>query len=150
MEIVYSHGKKDWPECDICGVQTPRMLKCKEFDKYKKTAHAFCIMNINKELIFKVDVRQRYDFEEKMPKRWCLQLFFRDTYSKHSGQFGKISQSSSSSSSSESNSNADVAKKLKIKCQGRTERSFSQADNTDQVMAILNAQSPFLRVLCNE
>lgn len=29
-------------------------------------------MNMNKELNFNVDVKQRYDFEERMEKRWSL------------------------------------------------------------------------------
>ena len=123
-----------------------------EYDKYKKAAHAYCILNMNKELIYKVDVRQRYDTEEKMPKRWTFQLFFKDTYSKKTNKFGKLSSSSSSSDgvsgefdgSSQgggSSALATAAKKFKIKCQTKV---------SDQPEATLNAQSPFIRVLCNE
>ena len=50
--------------CDICKVSTPRILKCKDYDKFRKAAHGYCILNMNKELIYQSDICQRYEFEE--------------------------------------------------------------------------------------
>ena len=38
--------------CEICKVNTPRILKCKDYDKFRKAAHGYCILNMNKELIY--------------------------------------------------------------------------------------------------
>lgn len=38
--------------CDICNISTPRILKCHDFDKFEKKAHAYCLVNQNKELVY--------------------------------------------------------------------------------------------------
>ena len=88
--------------CDFCSHSTPRMIKCQEYDKFKKTAHAFCIMDRNKELVYQVDALQHYQYEDKMPIKWNFQLFFKDTYDSQRSCFEKringsqVSQDSSS------------------------------------------------------
>ena len=70
------------------------MLKCKEYDKLKKRAHAFCILNMNKNIVYETDVCLKDDIDESaQPVRWNLQLFFIDSYNSDKSCFDKLASS---------------------------------------------------------
>jgi hypothetical protein len=119
-------------ECNICCKKTPRLLKCKDFDDFGKHAHAYCIMNKNKEIIYQVDMRQKYEFEDQFPNKWSFQLFFKDSWDQSSNAFDKLSGGYDSSSSNLS---------LGIGAKGKQSSTLPTSENQ---------QSPFIRVLCNE
>lgn len=72
--------------CAICNKASSRMLKSKD----GQFAHAFCIMELNKELIYQSDIKHRFDYEEQMPQKWSIQLFFKDTFNSAKDNFDKL------------------------------------------------------------
>jgi len=40
------------------------MVKCVEFDKFRKQAHAYCILENNKEMVYQLEVLKNDEFED--------------------------------------------------------------------------------------
>ena len=59
-------------KCDLCDKSSARLLKCHEYDKYQKQAHAFCILYNNLELIYQNDVCQNYDYDLQVANKWTI------------------------------------------------------------------------------
>ena len=121
-------------QCDICHESTARMLNCWEYEKHQKSAHAWCIMNNNLEMVYQNDVGQNYAYEDNMDAKWTIQLFFKNAFNQDKDCFDKLGTGAEFSYGPCSEEYGTTIKHVPV----------------SQRAHILNTQSPFMRVLCHE